>query len=63
MKIVIVEGKVRFKKRKRKALRFGTEGQEAHQKGLKGESLALNPDVPEVQPTVQRNNIGEFTRA
>lgn len=31
-------------------------------KGLKGESLALNPDLLEVQTPVQRNDIGAFTR-
>lgn len=29
-------------------------------KGLKGESLALNPDLLKVSTTVQRNHIGAF---
>ena len=49
MKIVIVEEKVRFKERKRKALRFqAVKPKGDTMKGLKGESLALNPDLLEV---------------
>jgi hypothetical protein len=46
---VIVKGKGRVKERKRKALRSGVVRPTGDtMKGLKGESLALNPDLLEV---------------
>ena len=59
---MIAKGKANLKERKRKALRFGAVKPKGDTiKGLKGESLALNPDLLEVQTPVQRNDIGAFT--